>query len=172
MDSKTLRDRRLVFYADLVRDVNRILREFLKLSSARCALLVDKEGHLVTRQGVTRDIDMDAISALVAASFAATREMARVLGEDGFEVMFHQGRTDNIQISLVGDRTLLTVIFDESTTVGMVRLYAAEAAKKLADLFERHEAERRANPQQEPPEDLASGFVGSAKDKLDDLFGS
>jgi predicted regulator of Ras-like GTPase activity (Roadblock/LC7/MglB family) len=171
MDSKTLRESRLVFYADLVRDVNRLLREFLKLSNAKCALLIDKEGHLVTRQGVTRDIDMDTISALVAGSFAATKEMARVLGEDEFSVLFHQGKTDNIQLSLVGDRTLLTVIFDEQTTVGMVRLYAAETTKRLQELFERQESELRANPHRPPPEDLSTGFVGNAKDKLDDLFG-
>src|SRR5262245_4712969 len=167
MDSKTLRDNRLVFYEDLVRDVNRILREFLKLSNAKCAMLVDKEGHMVTRQGVTRDIDVDTISALVAGSFAATKEMARVLGEDEFSVLFHQGKTDNIQLSIVGDRTLLTVIFDEATTVGMVRLYAAETAKRLGELFTKHEAEMRMNPNRTPPEDLSAGFVGSAKDKLD-----
>ncbi len=171
MDSNTLRENRLVFYADLVRDVNRILREFLKLSNAKFAMLVDKEGHMVTRQGVTRDIDIDTISALVAGSFAATKEMARVLGEDEFSMLFHQGKTDNIQLSLVGNRTLLTVIFDEATTVGMVRLYAAETAKRLTEIFEKHESDARMNPHRAPPEDLSEGFVGSAKDKLDDLFG-
>ena len=34
---------------------------------------------MVTRQGVTREFDMDTISALVAGSFAATKEMARLL---------------------------------------------------------------------------------------------
>jgi predicted regulator of Ras-like GTPase activity (Roadblock/LC7/MglB family) len=151
--------------------VNRLLREFLKLSNAKCAMLVDKEGHMVTRQGVTRDLDMDTISALVAGSFAATKEMARLLGEEEFSVLFHQGKTDNIQLSLVGDRTLLTIIFDEQTTVGMVRLYAAETAKRLVEMFEKHEAEMAKNPHRAPPEDLATGFVGNAKDKLDDLFG-
>jgi predicted regulator of Ras-like GTPase activity (Roadblock/LC7/MglB family) len=170
MDSKTLRDNRLVFYADLVRDVNRLLREFLKLSNAKCAMLIDKEGHLVTRQGVTRDIELDTIAALVAASFAATKEMARVLGEDEFSVLFHQGKTDNIQLSIVGDRTLLTVIFDEATTVGMVRLYSAETAKRMSELFAKHEREMAAGAK--PRADLAQGFADTAKGKLDDLFGS
>lgn len=169
MDNQQLRENRLVFYEDLVRDVNRLLREFLKMSNAKCAMLVDREGHMVTRQGVTRDLDVDTISALVAGSFAATREMARVLGEDEFSVLFHQGKTDNIQLSLVGERTLLTVIFDESTTVGMVRLYAAETTKRLAELFDKHERELRSGERK--AEDLQSGFATSAKDKLDDLFG-
>jgi predicted regulator of Ras-like GTPase activity (Roadblock/LC7/MglB family) len=169
MDNQQLRETRLVFYQDLVRDVNRLLREFLKLSNAKCAMLIDREGHMVTRQGVTRDLDMDTISALVAGSFAATREMARVLGEDEFSVLFHQGKTDNIQLSLVGDRTLLTVIFDEATTVGMVRLYAAETVKRMVDLFEKQERDIRSGAKKE--EDLETGFADSAKGKLDDLFG-
>ena len=169
MENKKLRETRLIFYQDLIRDVNRLLREFLKLSNAKCAMLIDKEGHMVTRQGVTRDLDMDTISALVAGSFAATKEMARVLGEDEFSVLFHQGKTDNIQLSIVGDRTLLTIIFDEATTVGMVRLYAAETAKRLVELFDRHE--REIKQKGAPPEELQQGFAASAKDKLDDLFG-
>lgn len=169
MDNQQLRENRLVFYQDLVRDVNRLLREFLKLSNAKCAMLIDREGHMVTRQGVTRDLDMDTISALVAGSFAATREMARVLGEDEFSVLFHQGKTDNIQLSLVGDSALLTVIFDEATTVGMVRLYAAETAKRMTELFEKQAREIRSGEKKQ--EDLATGFADTAKGKLDDLFG-
>ena len=172
MDSHTLRDNRLVFYEDLIRDVNRLLREFLKLSGASCVFLVDKEGHMVTRQGITRDIDMDTISALVAGSFAATKEMARILGEEEFSVLFHQGKKDNIQLSLVGDRTLLTVIFDDSTTVGMVRLYASQTGKRMGEIFRKHALENEANRAAGiASPDLEDGFVGSAKDKLDDLFG-
>ena len=172
MDGPTLRHNRLVFYEDLIRDVNRVLREFLKLSGAKCAFLIDVEGHMVTRQGATKDIDVDTISALVAGSFAATKEMARLLGEDEFSVMFHQGKTDNIQLSLVGNRTLLTVIFDDSTTVGMVRLYASQTSKRLSELFEKEEADRASGQVDRAAEpDLSEGFVGSAKDKLDDLFG-
>src|SRR5688572_12092559 len=167
--SKALRENRLVFYADLVRDINRTLREFLKLSNAKCAMLVDKEGHMVTRQGVTRDIDIDTISALVAGSFAATKEMARVLGEDEFSVLFHQGKTDNIQLSLVGDRTLLTVIFDEATTVGMVRLYANESTRKLVDIFT--EAIERQGTSKAETADLEPTYQASAKDRLASLFG-
>ena len=100
---------------------------------------------------------------------AATREMARVLGEDEFSVLFHQGKTDNIQLSLCGDRTLLTVIFDEATTVGMVRLYAAETVKRMVELFEKQDREIRSGEKKQ--EDLETGFADSAKGKLDDLFG-
>ena len=166
-DNRYLRENRLVFYREDIRNINRILREFLKLSNAKCALLVDKEGHMITKQGVTRSFDMDTISALVAGSFAATKEMARVLGEDEFSILFHQGKTDNIQLSLVGNRTLLTVIFDDSTTIGMVRLYANETSKRLLEVFEKARAKTEAPPGEEIDED----FSDSARSRLDDVLG-
>mgnify|MGYP003338141122 CR=1 FL=1 len=126
--NQRLRHDRLTFYREDVERIDRLLSEFLRLSGAKCALLVDKEGHLVTKRGELNTIDIDTISALVAGSFAATKEMARLLGEEEFTAMFHQGERDNIQLSLVGDRTLLTILFDDRTTVGMVRLYAAETS--------------------------------------------
>jgi predicted regulator of Ras-like GTPase activity (Roadblock/LC7/MglB family) len=167
-----LRDTRLVFYSEDIRSINRLLREFLRLSGAKCVLLIDKEGHMVTKQGVTRSLDIDTISALVAGSFAATQEMARLLGEDEFSVMFHQGKTDNIQLSLVGNRTLLTVIFDEATTIGMVRLYANETSKKLGEHFE---TAMGRDPDAPHPggidEEISSEFGSESKSNLNDVFG-
>ena len=61
--------------------------------------------------------------------------MAKLLGEDEFSVPFHQGKKDSVQLSLIGERTLLATIFDERTTIGMVRLYAKEASSKLTGIF-------------------------------------
>ena len=162
--NERLRSDRLSFYKEDIERIDKLLTEFLRLSGAKCALLIDKEGHLVTKKGEVRTIDMDTISALVAGSFAATKEMARLLGEEEFTALYHQGMRDNIQLSLVGDRTLLTILFDDRTTVGMVRLYANEAAKKLGEVY--REAESR------PPSDesLDEGYQDSAKDALDTLF--
>ena len=92
--------------------------------------------------------------------------MARVLGEVEFADLFHQGKNESIQLYLVGDRTLLTVIFDKSTTVGMVRLYANEVAKKLTQLFQ-----KAAEQKPRRTDMIGKDFGTSAKSKLDDLFG-
>lgn len=162
--NQRLRHDRLTFYKEDIDQIDVLLAEFLRLSGARCALLIDKEGHLVTKRGELCTIDIDTISALVAGSFAATKEMARLLGEEEFTAMFHQGERDNIQLSLVGDRTLLTILFDERTTVGMVRLYAGETAKQLAAIFQ-VAMERDTTGSQ-----LDDEFGADAKSKLDNLF--
>lgn len=164
--NERLRHDRLTFYKEDVEKIDKLLGEFIRLSGAKCALLIDKDGHLVTKRGEVRTIDMDTISALVAGSFAATKEMARLLGEDEFTALFHQGQRDNIQLSLVGDRTLLTILFDDRTTVGMVRLYASETAKKLGDIFE--EALTRADSGNNPT--LEEGYGKAANKHLDKLF--
>ena len=162
--NEKLRRDRLTFYKEDVDRLEKLLTEFLRLSGAKCALLIDKEGHLVTKKGDVKSIDMDTISALVAGSFAATKEMARLLGEEEFTALYHQGHRDNIQLSLVGDRTLLTILFDDRTTVGMVRLYASETAKKLADVY----VDVGKRPGTDQP--LGGEYTDSAKKRLDTLF--
>lgn len=162
--NERLRHDRLTFYKDDVDKIDKLLAEFLRLSGAKCALLIDKEGHLVTKRGELHTIDIDTISALVAGSFAATKEMARLLGEEEFTAMFHQGERDNIQLSLVGDRTLLTILFDDRTTVGMVRLYASETAKKLADIYAAAMNRTGDDP------GLGEAYGTDAKKTLDKLF--
>lgn len=168
MKDEQLRQKRLVFYQDDLTKIDRMLKDFLDMSKSKCALLIDKDGHLVTRQGAGGAYDLDTISALVAGSFAATKEMARLLGQDEFSVLFHQGKKDNIQLSLVGERTLLAVIFDDKTTVGMVRLYATEISKKLSQVFTEILGRKAGEGGQEK---IDKKFGDAASGRLDEMFG-
>jgi len=158
-----LRNQRLIFYEKDVERLNGELDSFLELSGARCALLIDREGHMVTRRGEPLSNSQDSISALVAGSFAATREMARLLGEDEFTIMFHQGARDSIQLQLVGERALLAVLFDQRTNLGLVRFYAQEAGKRLTAVLTSILAESR-------DANLSKDFGASAEQALDKLF--
>ncbi len=162
----SLRSSRLVFYKEDIEKISKTLIAFLKNANARCVLLVDKDGHLVTKEGEASTYDMDTISALVAGSFAATKQMAKLLGEEEFSIMFHQGKKDNIQLSLVGQRTILAVIFDDKTTLGMVRLYASQVSSKLAELFDEIGERKGAG------EKISEEFGEAARGKLDDIFGA
>jgi len=167
-DSRLLREKRLVFYEQDVDRINRILEEFQKLAGTKGNILIDKDGHLITRVGVTESYDLPTVSALVAGSFAATREMARLLGEKEFSVLFHQGARDNIQLALIGDRTILATIFDNSTTIGMVRLYTKDAASKLEKIFNEIAGRKE---EVFGGQELDASFGDQLKGKLDDFFG-
>jgi predicted regulator of Ras-like GTPase activity (Roadblock/LC7/MglB family) len=176
-NDELLRQARLTYYAVHLDQLDQVLTEFLRQSKARCALLVDKEGHLITSQGDAGALDVNSISALVAASFAATREMARLLGEDEFSLLFHRGKKDHIQLLLIGDRTLMVVIFDESTKVGMVQLYGNEAAVRLNKVLTAREQDIAASIANREVS-AASGvntedpaYKAEAQQTLDNLFG-
>ncbi len=164
-----LRESRLVFYKEDVQAIDGTLREFLARSKSKAAMLVDKDGHLITQEGSTEKTDTDTISALVAGCFAATREMARILGEEEFTALFHQGRRDNLQLTLVGQRTILAVLFDDTTTIGMVRLYSAEAARKLTSLFRKISSRPAGSG---GSDEISDGFQEAAADTLSNVFGN
>jgi predicted regulator of Ras-like GTPase activity (Roadblock/LC7/MglB family) len=164
---RKLRDDALVFYQEDMDAIQTILDAFLKQSAARCALLVDQDGHMITARGETASVDLDTISALVAGSFAATKALAKQFGDKDFTALFHQGRSGNIQLSVVGDRALLTALFGDDTTIGMVRLYANEASKRLANIFKKKAASRASAPP--PAEDPK--FTQGAADALKNVLG-
>ena len=90
-------------------------------------------------------------------------EMARLLGENEFSILFHQGQRDSIQLQMVGDRTLMAVLFDGRTNLGMVRFYAQEAGNRILSILNEILSENR-------EVDLGSDFGSDAADALDRLF--
>lgn len=156
----------MVIYEEQAEQINQLLTKLIKGAEAKCALLVDKDGHLITRQGFTHSLDTTALAALLAGSFASTREIARLVGEPEFSVLFHQGKRDHIHISLVGERSILVVIFDDRTTIGMVRLYAKEIGVELTKTFE-NVPDREGK---EDPPAVDGGFTDSVEKEMDNLF--
>ncbi|MEM6674176.1 MAG: roadblock/LC7 domain-containing protein [Planctomycetota bacterium] len=167
ISDEKLRQNRLVFYEQDVGRLDGELDGFLEFAGARCAILIDREGHLVTRRGDAAGGNMEALSALMAGSFAATREIAHLLGEDAFNTLAHQGAHQSIQVSMVGERTLLAVVWDERSNLGLVRFYAQETTKRLEKIFEEIAARP---PEENPDAGLADGYSDEATAVLDDLF--
>ena len=62
--------------------------------------------------------------------------LAKLIGEKEFSVLFHEGERDNIHISIVGLRVILVVIFDERSSLGLVRLRVKKAAVELNGVFD------------------------------------
>lgn len=123
-----------------------VLREFLKNSEAKGALLVDLSGALICQQGFIQRFDTTSLAVLSAGTISSTKQMARVIGESLFTDLFLQGKRDHIYLSLVGSEAVMVVIFDNSTTLGLVRLYAKQAVRALRQVLMRVKS-RNAKPQ-------------------------
>jgi predicted regulator of Ras-like GTPase activity (Roadblock/LC7/MglB family) len=143
--------------------IHKTLLQMLKQSEAKCAILVDTDGKCLAKKGFTQAIDTDALAALIAGAFASTRAMAQLVGEKDFTVLFHQGQKDHIHNILVDSDTILTVIFDDRTTIGMVRLYAKEGARQLQEIVEGARKKTL-------PEARKIDMEKDVEQRLDDLF--
>ena len=120
------------------RDVNqlrRILIELLDQSEADSCLICDGAGHMLAQENVSKQDPM-LISALGAGVFAATRELARLLGEDEFSTVLHQGMKRSIVIASATEEVLLVIMFSGESRVGLVKLYAPSAAAAIRGVFE------------------------------------
>lgn len=124
-----------VIYEQDLRALEAELARFLDESEATCALLVHRSGQVVAQRGFTRRVDTTSLAALAAGAFASTMAVAQLLGEPEFNAMFQEGQRANIHLSTVGDRAILVAVFDHRTTIGMVRLCAAEAGGRLDRVF-------------------------------------
>ncbi len=113
-----------------VRRLHRILVGLLAQSEADGCLICDQAGHVLEQVGIGAH-DPQLLSALGAGVFAATRELARLLGEDEFSVVLHQGIKRSILMCAANDDTLLAVIFSSSASIGLVKLYGPTAASSI-----------------------------------------
>lgn len=171
-EDNRLKLQKLNFYENDVLRINQCLSIFLKRSQAKCAMLVDVDGYLITMQGEIPNVseaDMEPLCTLMAGTFGATKAWVQMLGVKEFAELHHQGDL-NVLLKLVDPRALIAAIYDESTTLGMVKLMVDQAIKTLRTVF----AEADAAPQRDMMQELAdkmSGGEGEMFRALDDLFG-
>jgi predicted regulator of Ras-like GTPase activity (Roadblock/LC7/MglB family) len=127
----------VVIYEEDARELAQRLDAFLKASRSSLVILIDRSGQVIAERGYSRKRDAEELAALAAAAFAATEQVARLIGENAFSVLFHQGEERNIHLSVVGESALMLTAFDDRTTLGLVRLYASEAAQSLLPVVQR-----------------------------------
>ncbi|MCC6318706.1 MAG: roadblock/LC7 domain-containing protein [Gemmatimonadaceae bacterium] len=141
------------------------LQRFLLDCNARCALVVDRSGQLITTGGDRPAFDVTAFATLAAADFSANDQLARLIGERDFNTLFHQGERESMLLADVARRAILVVLFDNRTTLGMVRLKMRGVVEELNRLFERMfagSATRHAGH--------APALLGDVDDEIDRLF--
>ncbi len=118
-----------------VTKLRRILVELLEQSEADACLICDGAGHVLADQNL-KQLDPLLVSALGAGVFAATGELARLLGEDEFSSVLHQGSKRSILIAAANDEVLLVVLFTGENRTGLVKLYTPVAAASVRGVFE------------------------------------
>ena len=124
-----------VFTIEDVATLDGILAEFLQKCEAELTVVIDRGGNVISQYGDMTVLDVTIIAALAAGSFAATKELARRIGELEFNALYHQGNGSHIFMNSVDDDTIMITVFGPRTTVGLVRFYSSTAAQRVGELL-------------------------------------
>jgi len=125
----------IVMYEEEFNQIKQIISKLRVDANAKVVFLVDKNGQQIAAKGDLEKVDATSLASLTAGNVAATDGLARLIGEKEFSILFHEGERDNIHISIVGQRLILVVIFDERSSLGLVRLRVRKAAADLEEIL-------------------------------------
>lgn len=156
-----------VMYDEEYKRISAVIEKLLRESNSKVIFLVDKNGQLIAATGATDHLDTTSLASLTAGNIAATGGLAKLIGEKEFSILFHEGEKDNLHISIVAGRVILVVIFDQRSSLGLVRLRVKKGSEELTSIFEdlarkSEELERGGNSQ--------SPFAEITDDDIDNLF--
>ena len=147
-------------------DSKRLSQACLRLQHeayARAVFLLDKDGQLLASEGEIEGLDITSLASLTAGNIAATGGLAKLLGEKEFPVQVHEGDKESIHISLIGDRLILVILFDERSSLGLIRLKLKHVYQDILeiarDIFDKSN------------EELKSVFSEITDDDIDHFFG-
>jgi len=149
--------------------IDELLQSFLYESNARCALLIDRTGQLITIAGEKPTFDSTSFASLAAADFSANDQLASMIGEQEFSSLFHQGEKDSMYLADVAKRVILVVLFDDRATLGMIRIKVRSVVRELSEIFSQlfQRLATETNTRR-----LETSWVDEAEDEIDRLFGS
>jgi predicted regulator of Ras-like GTPase activity (Roadblock/LC7/MglB family) len=120
--------------------IKTVLARLCVESAARVVLLVDRDGQPIAHYGDIGDLDTTSFSSLAAGNVAATSTMARLLGEHNFPTVSHEGERESLYMCVIG-RSLLVVVFDDRSTLGLVKLRTKRASYEVATILDEIVAE-------------------------------
>src|SRR6476620_10797059 len=126
----------VVLYEQEYEQLKRVITRLCADANAKFVFLVDKNGQQIAAHGEMLNLDTTSLASLTAGNVAATDGLAHLIGERGFPVLSHEGERDNLHISIVASRVILVVIFDERSSLGLVRLRVKRATTELVNILD------------------------------------
>ena len=129
----------IVVSVDVLNDVRNYLSSEVMTEGITSVLVIDNAGSLIVNIGNKIELDAISLAAVAAANFAATEQIARLIGERDFVLLFYKGHSESFHFSRVGEEYIIVTIFNNALSLGLVRLKIAEVAAVLAKKLPRRE---------------------------------
>lgn len=121
----------MILFPEDIERLNAVLSQLATKANLLLAVLINKDGRLLSSQGSLDNIDIVSMAALVAGNSASTLAIANLMGESEFSTMYHQGKDKHIYIAAVDDNTFLALVFDDRTNIDRVKVFARQFDRQL-----------------------------------------
>jgi predicted regulator of Ras-like GTPase activity (Roadblock/LC7/MglB family) len=158
----------VVLYEQEYEQLKRVITRLCADANAKFVFLVDKNGQQIAAHGEMLNLDTTSLASLTAGNVAATDGLAHLIGERGFPVLSHEGERDNLHISIVATRVILVIIFDERSSLGLVRLRVKRATAEMNSIFE--VIDTKVDRERDMGISLDSPFAEITEEDIDALF--
>ena len=99
---KTGRSADIIVNVDILNDVRSYLAKEIMTEGISSLMIIDTAGSLVLHVGDKIELDAVSLAAVAAANFAATEQIARLIGEQDFVLLFYKGHNESFHFSRVG----------------------------------------------------------------------
>lgn len=156
----------LILYEEELNEIQSVISRLHIDSRSKVVFVVDKNGQQIAAGGDIGNIDPTSLASLTAGNVAATDGLAKLIGEKEFSILFHEGERDHVHISIVANRVILVVIFDERSSLGLVRLRTKKAQMELTTVIDNMLEKSKTNK----ADPLSSAFSEITDDDIDNLF--
>ena len=156
-----------VIYNEEYALIKEILKSLKTNTRSEIAFITDSEGHCIASTGEMEDSHLNSISSLIAGSMAAVNGIGQMLNVSKFTTVLTESVDKNLHISLINDRTMLIVIFDNSSNLGIIRFRVKSAIQELEKVFLTINEKLKNSALEESD----SPFEGVTDEDIDEIFG-
>ncbi len=127
----------LILTVEAQKNASALIENQLVKAGVSSVLLIDGAGNVLANCGDGKnEIDAISLAALAAASLGATSQIAKLIGEEDFSLLFHKGKNGNIHFGRLGADLILVTIFTDDVSLGLVRCRVTELSQPILDIFE------------------------------------
>jgi len=142
-----------------------VLTQLVRDSHASGGMVLDRAGQIIVWDGSGYRDESMQLGALIAGTYASTRQMARILGENNFRTLLQEGAREKIFTEAVGEYWLVSVIFDRHTHLGLVKVICNRATVDLGAVLLRSIEMNRSRPR-----GLDAALQRVTRDTIDLIF--
>ena len=157
-----------VMYPEEQAAISLVCQRLHRDANAKAVLLIGRDGQPIAEAGEVGEIDVTSLSSLTAGNVAATGGISKILREKDFTSQFHEGEKTHVHITLVASRAILVVLFDERSSLGLVRLRVKKASEEMVRLFDQvsRKAAARSGPSSTAARSRSSRSNESASNRI------